>query len=199
MLAVVRKGPFIKGLEQDFGLFFEKCPVGLVVDSGAGIAEHLHFPGVVTPAHAENDPALGQDVGGGKIFRQPKRVPHGVDVEAAAKLEILGQVGQVNEQQQQIGDALVPFSLEMVFSGPEDVVAQPVHGQGNGLGLVEHRGKMLVGQPPVIYGGAVPSHVVQVHVTGEQATELRYHSYPPKWDRALRRLADLQARFYGSF
>ena len=197
MLAVVRKGAFIESLEQHFRLLFEKRPVGFVVYYGAGIAENLHLAGVVTPAHAEDNPALGQDVRGGEVFRQAERVPHGIDVEAATELEGLGQVGQVDEQQQQVGDALVPFPLEMVFSGPEDVVAQPVHGQGNGLGLVEHRGQVLVGQPAIVYGGAVPSHVVQVHMTGEQATELRYHSYPPKRDRAHRRLADSGPGLYG--
>ena len=120
-------------------MLLEQLAVGVVVDGGAGVAEGFHLPGVVAPPDAEHHPALGQVVGHGEVFSQPQWVPHGIDVEAATEFEVLGQVGQMDEEQQQVGDTLVSFPLKMVFSGPERVVAQPFHRQNDGFGFVEYR------------------------------------------------------------
>ena len=39
-------------------------------------------------------------------------MPHWRDVKATAKFEAFGEMGQVDKQQQQVGDALVPFPLK---------------------------------------------------------------------------------------
>ena len=116
-------------------MLFEDLSVGVVVGVGAGHAKGIHFPRMVSPAHAKDDPSASEDVGGGIVFRQSQRVPHGIDVEAAAEAEILGQVGQVDVHHQQVWDALVALVLEVVFGRPKCVVAQFVHFDGDGLRL----------------------------------------------------------------
>ena len=57
--------------------------------------------GIDQPAQGSFFPA-GQVIDGGEVLRQPKGVPHGRYVEATAKFDILGDMGQVNVQHQQI-------------------------------------------------------------------------------------------------
>jgi hypothetical protein len=106
-------------------------------------------------------------------------MPHRRDVEAAADLDVPRHVAQVQGQQQHVGDALVPFALEVVLGQPEGVVAGAVHELGDGLGLGEHRGQVLVGQPALVDRRAVQALVVQIHVTREQAPEAPDHFWPP--------------------
>ena len=194
VLAVVGEGAFIEGLEDDLYLFLEQLPVGVPVQHGR--VQGFDLAGVVAPAHAEDDPSVGEDVGGGIVLGQAQGVPHGGDVEAAANLESLGQVGQVDGEQQQVGDALVAFPLEVVLGHPEGIVVQPVHGLGNGLGLVERRGQTVIGQPAVVGRRGVQADVVKVNVPGKQAAKLGNHSGPSgvvqvwsRWVRAI--IADL--------
>ena len=92
----------------------------------------------------------------------------GLMLKPQPKLEVFGNVGQVYEQQQQVGYALVPFALKVVFGGPERVVAVLFHFHHDGFGLIEHAGQMLIRQPPVVDRRSRPTDVVQVHVSGEQ-------------------------------
>ena len=48
-------------------------------------------------------------------------MPHGVDVESAAESEVFGEVCEVDEEHQKVGNALVSFALEVVFSAPEGI------------------------------------------------------------------------------
>src|SRR2546428_6639644 len=57
----------------------------------------------------------------------PLRVPHRRDVEAAANLDVLRDVAEVQGQQQDVRDALVPFALEVMLGQPEGVIAPPIH------------------------------------------------------------------------
>ena len=83
VFAVVRKGALIKGFVHDLDLLFEEFSVGVLVDDG--VSEDFDFTGVVTPADAESDASVGEDVGGCIVFGETERVPHGIDVESAAK------------------------------------------------------------------------------------------------------------------
>ena len=114
-----------------------------------------------------------------EVLGQAQRVPHGSDVEAAAELEALSQVREVDGQQYAVGDALVSLALEVVLGGPEGVVARPVQDPGYRLGLVEHLGQALVRQPPVVDGRRVEPDLLEVDVTGVQGTESGYHRSPP--------------------
>ena len=100
---------------------------------------------MITPANAKDHPPAGQDIGGGVVFGQSQWVPHGVDVEPAAKLQILGQVGHMNVHHQKVGDALVTFMLEVVFGRPECVVTQFFHLEDDCFGFVEHSSQGRVG------------------------------------------------------
>src|SRR5256886_16276945 len=72
-------------------------------------------------------PALRQDVGDGIVLRQPQRMPHGGDVEAAANLDALRDVGEVDGVEQEVGNDLVALVLEMVLREPDRVIARLVH------------------------------------------------------------------------
>lgn len=74
---------------------------------GGGEGRHdrtkgLHLTGVIATAGPEDDPAVGENVGHGKIFRQPQGVPHGRNIEATAQLQPGGLGGQVDVEQQHI-------------------------------------------------------------------------------------------------
>ena len=112
-------------------------------------------------------PPARKDVGHRVVLRQAQRVPHGVDVEAAAELDVLGEVGQVDVEQQQVGQALVALPLEVVLGGPEVVVSQPVHGRRNGLGLGENADQLLVGKAALVDWRPLQPDVVHVHVASE--------------------------------
>ncbi len=136
LLPTVRKGFLGQRLHHDVDLLFEDLAVGLLV-------EHRHSKGldlssVIATTHPETDPAPGKDVGLGEVLGQPQRVPGRYDIEAATEAELLCQVGEMHRQHQDVGDALVAFSLEMVLGEPERVVAECVHATGHGLGLGEH-------------------------------------------------------------
>ena len=126
MLTVVRKGAFVEGLVHDLNLFFEEFAVGVLVDDW--VAEGFDFSGVVSAADSEADAAVCEDVGGGVVFGKAKGVPHGVDVESAAESEVFGEVSEVDEEHQEVGNALVSFALEVVFGAPEGIKTQFVHG-----------------------------------------------------------------------
>ena len=169
----------MKGFHYDFHLFLEHLAVGFVVRIGAGDSEGVDLPRVVAAPDAEYDPSPGEDVGGGVVLGQPQGVPHGVDVEPAAELEVLGQMGQVDVEQQQIGQALVALPLEVVLRRPEGVVAHFLHLEDDGLGLVEHARQLAVGKPTVVDGRTIQTDVIQVHVPSEKAAKFRYHCVPP--------------------
>ena len=103
----------------------------------------------------------------------------GGDIETAAKLEGLGEMGQVYVQHQEVWDALVTFGLEVVLCHPHGVVTQAVHGLGDSLGLVESGGQVFVGKGAVINRGAAVSDVIHVHVARIQTVKLGYHVAPP--------------------
>ena len=135
VLALVREGLLVERLEDDVHLLLEHLAVGDLVLEGR--SEALDLAGVIAPAHAEGDSAAGQDVGGCKVLGQAQGIPHGGDVEAAAESQVLGQMGQVDVEHQQVGDALVPLGLEVVLGHPHGVVAVLVQSPGDGFGFLE--------------------------------------------------------------
>ena len=105
MLPVMGEGPSLKRLEDNLHLLLKQIPVsGLVKER---CAKGLHLSGMIAAAYAESDATFSKDIGGGIVFRQPQGMPHGGDIEATAKIDPLCQVGQVDAQHQDVGDALV--------------------------------------------------------------------------------------------
>jgi len=105
MLAVMGEGPFLKRLEDNLHLLLKQIPVSGLVKEGC--AKGLHLSGMIAAAYAESDATFSKDISGGIVFSQPQGMPHGADVEAAAKIYPLCEVGQVDAQHQNVGDALV--------------------------------------------------------------------------------------------
>ena len=148
VLAVVGEGAFVEGLEHDLNLFLEELPVGILVYNRR--IEGLYFTAVIATAHTKYHAAVGQDIGSGIVLGQAQGIPHGGYIEAASNFQLFGKVGQVDGKQQQVGDTLVAFPLEMVLGHPESLVIMAVHNLGNGFCLVEYGRQVLVGKPAVI-------------------------------------------------
>ena len=174
---MVGEGVVVEGLEHDLGLLLEQVPVGLFVQHGR--TEGLDLPGVIPTPKAEDDSSIGQTVGEGVVLGQSQGVPHGPDVEGAAELDVLGEMSQVHVLHQQVGQALVSLSLEVVLREPEGVIAEFVGGYGEVLGDVQRRGQVLVGEVPVVYRRCTVTHIVDIDVAGVQNAESLDHTLPP--------------------
>ena len=132
VLALVRERFLAERFQDDLHLLLEELAVGLGVQHR--VAEGLDLPRVVAASDAEDEPALREDVGGGVVLGEPERMPGGDDVEGAADLDALRAMGEVHGQHRDIGDALVPFVLEVVLGEPQGLIAQGVGGAGERLG-----------------------------------------------------------------
>ena len=109
-------------------------------------------------------------------------MPHRRNVEAAAYLDVPGQVREVDGYHQYVGDALIALGLEVVFGHPEGVVAEPVHGLGD-IGCLVIRGyKVVVVETAVVDGGSGIADVSHVNVARVEAVEFGYHFCSPGWD-----------------
>ena len=116
---MVGKRLLVEGPKYNLCLLLEHLPIALLI--GQRRAEGLNFTGMVTPPQSKNHPAIGEYVGHGVILGQSQWVPHGSYIEPTAKSDVLGDMGQVDIKQKQVGDTLVSFGLEMVFSHPESI------------------------------------------------------------------------------
>ena len=169
VLALVREGALVERLEDDLDLLLEQLAVGVAIEHRR--PEALDLAGVIA-ASAEHHAAVGQPVGRGVVLGHPDRMPHRRDVEAAADPDVLGDVAEVQRQHQHVGDALVAFALEVVLGEPVDVVAGAVHQLGDGFGLGEHRGQVVVGQPALVHRCPGQPLVVEIDVAREQAANV---------------------------
>ncbi len=174
---VVGERALVERFEDQLDLLFVQRAIGVGIQHRR--TEGLHLARVVAASEPEDDPAAGQIVGGGEILRQPQRVPHGRDVEATAELDALGQVGQMDRQQQDVGQALVAFALEVVLGQPEGVVTVPIQRAGDGGRLVECRQQPLVREPAGVDRRRVEANVVEIYVAGVQAAETGDHVLLP--------------------
>src|SRR5204863_4009696 len=86
---------------------------------------------------------------------------------------------------QDVGNALIPFALEMVLGQPQDVITSAIHQASNGGRLVEGGRQALVRQPAIIHWSGVETVAIQVHVAGVQAAEASNHGMSP-WLSAWR-------------
>jgi len=86
----------------------------------------VHLAGVVAAPDSKAHPAAGEHVDHGEILGQPEGMPHRRDVEAAPHVQPLGLVREVEGQQENVRDAFVAFTLEVVLGEPEGVVPAPV-------------------------------------------------------------------------
>ncbi len=130
---------------------------------------------MIATTDAEYHPTSREDVGSCVVFGHPQGMPHGGDVKPATELDVVGQMSHVNAQLHDVGNALVPFVLEMVLSHPECVIPNAIHERGDRDRLVEHGRQMIVGVTSIIGRSPLPAKVIQVNVACEQAPELRNH------------------------
>ena len=130
---------------------------------------------MVAAPDAEDHPSAGQDVGHGEVLGDAEGVPHRDDVESLAEFEVFGLAGQVDAHQDEVGDALVAFVLEVMFGHPHTVEAALVHMLGEGVGVVVSLGQLFVGVAAAVGGGAVGADVVQVNLADIEDGKPLYH------------------------
>ena len=82
---------------------------------------------------------------------------------------------EVDAKLEDVRDALVALRLEVVLCHPEIVVSEVVHQGADCLGLVEHGDELLVRVESVVGGCARETNVIQVNVSGKQASEFVNH------------------------
>ena len=165
---------FVERLEDDVGLLFVQLAVGILIDQRR--AERLHLARVVAAAEAEDHPAVAEDVRHRVVLGQAQRMPHRRDVEAAADLQVLRHVRQMQRHQQHVGDAFGALALEVVFGHPERVVAEAVHQHRHRLRLFQRGGEMRVVVAPIVDRRAGVADVVQIDVARVEAVEFRDHA-----------------------
>ena len=130
---------------------------------------------MIASAHAEYAAPAGAYVRHREVFRKPQRMPHRRDIEAAAYLDVIGDMAEVDCFHQQVGDALVAFALEVVFRHPEGIVALLVHSDCDCVRLVEDGCQPLIGIEAVVGGRSVKAHILQVYMPCEQTAEPLNH------------------------
>ena len=104
-------------------------------------------------------------------------MPHGHDIKCTPKFEPLRLRRKVGAEHQEVGDAFVPFTLEVVFRHPQGVVALRVHLLRDGLGHSEALDEPFVGIEPIFRRRSVGPNVVQFDVTNVEGGEMLDHSF----------------------
>ena len=132
----MRERVAVERLHYDVNLLLEQVAVGVPVEHGVSI--NLNLAGMIASAYAEDGAPSGENVRRSVVLREAQRVPHRCDVEAAADLDVVGDVAKVDRFHQQIADALVALALEVVLCHPEGIVALIVHGYGDCVRLVKN-------------------------------------------------------------
>ena len=95
-------------------------------------------------------------------------MPHRRDIKTTAEFEAFGEMSQVDEEHQQVGNTLIPLALEAMFRGPQGVVAELIHACGDRFGFFKHSGQVGVGQPSLIDRGTFQANVLQVDMPNIQ-------------------------------
>src|SRR5215471_11128534 len=94
-------------------------------------------------------------------------MPHGKHIEATAEFELGGVLGQPETQHEEIWDAFVALTLEMVLGHPENVIAQCLHTLGGVLRDLKSLDTPLVGVPAVVGGRAAQTYTLSFeHMSG---------------------------------
>src|SRR5262245_57616852 len=179
----------VKGIEDDIDLLLKERPVGLLVAQWG--AERFHLARVVAATDAKDDAAAGEDVNGGEVLRQPQRVPHRSDIEAATNLDVFRSVREVQCHKDGVGNAFSAFALEVMLGHPETVVAKAIHERGHGFGLAQRSCEVGVRVTPLVDRRSAITDVVEVGMTGIEAVKLGDHreflvAYQPRPDAGYR-------------
>ena len=174
VLAFVAERLLVERLEDDIDLFLEQLAVGRLVEQRR--TERLHLARVIAAAEAEDHPAARQNVRHRVVLGQAQRMPHRRDVEAAADLQVLRHVRQMQRHHQHVGNALGALALEMMLRHPERVVAVTVHQHRHRLRLLQRGGEMLVVIQPIVDRRAGVADVVQIDMARVEAVEFRDHA-----------------------
>ena len=98
----------------------------VVVAAGHHGAERPRLAWHGAATDAELHPAAGDDVGEGEVLGQPQRVPLRHDVEHLPEAQLLGLGGEVQAEQDEVGQHLVALVLEVVLGEPHRVEAELV-------------------------------------------------------------------------
>src|SRR5215472_13710657 len=170
VLALIREALVVEGFEDDIDLLLKERPVGLLVAQWG--AERFYLARVVAATDAKDDAAACEDVSGREVLRQPQRMPHRSDIEAATNLDVFRSVREVQCHKDGVGNAFSAFALEVMLGHPETIVAKAIHERGHGLGLAQCSCEVRVRVTPLVDGRSAITDVVEVGMTGIEAVKL---------------------------
>jgi hypothetical protein len=88
-------------------------------------------------------------------------MPHRQNVEAAAEFEALRLGGELQPELDQIGEALIAFTLKVMLGCPQGIIAQLVHQPRDIAGRPENFAEALVLVATVVRRGAVQADMVE--------------------------------------
>ena len=181
VLALMGERRLIKSLHDDLELFFKQLPIGVGILHRC--AKRFDLARMIPPPDPKDDPATRQNIRHGKILCEAQGMPHGEHIEAAAEFEPGGVLGQPETEHEEVRNALIPLTLEMVLGHPENVIAQRLHALGGVFGNLKSLDKPLVGIPAVIGGYAAKTYAFAFkHMAGIERREIANHglvSFPP--------------------
>ena len=116
MLAMMRKRRLVERFEDDVYLLLEKLAVGIAIYYRC--TKSLNLAGVIATTHPENHAPSRKNIRCREVLRKTQWMPHRCDVEAAPDFQVLGQVGEMDGEHQDVWDALVTLSLEVMLGKP---------------------------------------------------------------------------------
>ena len=119
---------------------------------------------MIPATDAENYAAIGEYVGHRVVFGEPERMPHWNNVEGAAELERFGVSGHVGPKQDDVGDALVSLTLEVVLGHPKCVKSEIVHEPGYLSCGVQAFHEPVVGVSPLVGRRSIGADVFKIDV-----------------------------------
>src|SRR5262252_9386202 len=173
VLALIREALVVEGFEDDIDLLLKERPVGLLVAQWG--AERFYLACMVAATDAKDDSAAGGGVNSSEVLRQPQRVPHRSDIEAATDLDVFRSVREVQCHKDGVRNAFSAFALEVMLGHPETVVAKAIHERGHGFGLAERSCEVSVRVTPLVDGRSAITDVVEVGMPGIEAVKRGDH------------------------
>src|SRR5205085_9121438 len=125
-------------------------------------AERLDLARVIAAPDPHDDAPVGDDIRHRVILGEPDRMPHRQNVEGAAEFEPPRLRCEPQPPLDQIGDALIAFTLEVMLGAPEAVIACFVHDARDVERGLKHLRQPLVRVAPVIGRRAVEANIVEL-------------------------------------
>ena len=132
---------------------------------------------MIAAADAQDDAAVGDDVGHGIVFRHADRMPHRQHVKRAAELQPLGLRREPQPELDQVWEDLIALALEMMLRGPQRFETELVHELGDVARGEERLAQPLVGIKPLVGRRAGHADIVELDLADIKHMEFFDHGF----------------------